>query len=213
MSLPSAEEVFGHESQNDAKVFIDDDGETWIVKSGSGTEGIEVVVFEVARDMFGGIVPETRLINIGGKRVSAQKYVEGTVANDMGPDLFRVVRSEEAIRDLGNMILMDYLLENADRHSNNWIVSGSRVVAIDNGNAFSGPILFQNALRVAQRCLLVDDCKWTPVLIDSISDTLSQLPTESPVEMANRWPEKIRHVAHLLGVWSMELERVCRVSR
>ena len=150
-------------------IGIEANGARWIIKQNTSEEYDEVIAYQLAQRFFEGIVPETHMILLEGGLASAQRMVTGKSAHDLEIDrtLYRKVRQSDTLRDLGNMIVMDFLIGNPDRHGNNWFVmENGRIAAIDNGFAaeeINMPI--QRALRPAYKSLLVDDCERTPTLI------------------------------------------------
>ena len=77
-----------------------------------------------------GVVPETSLIESGGKWYSLQNWVDNaTLGEDVGRGL--LLADQE---DAGRVQLLDMIMGNADRHERNWLLTADgRLVAIDNG--------------------------------------------------------------------------------
>lgn len=143
-------------------------GNRWVLRDGHD----EVAAYAVAAAVFDGIVPLTVQYD---EHRSAQMFVDGRTADELGPDLYMAVRSSErAILDIANMVVMDYVVGNSDRHSNNWLVTADgRVAAIDN-TVGAERITLRQALRPAYRALLVDDPDYTPTVIEGIMQALSR---------------------------------------
>ena len=112
----------------------------------------EVAAYRLDRDLLGfGVVPETLLIRWRGHEASLQKYIEGFQGKDLVPGVFdrkladwkyRVSELANRINmaSLLNMVVLDLIINNADRHSKNLIIDtiNNKIYAIDNSTSF-GP--------------------------------------------------------------------------
>lgn len=131
---------------------------------------------------------------------TAQIYIEGNVANDLGYELFDI--SKKSIKQLAGMICLDLILKNTDRHSNNWIVSkDEKIYAIDTsiGNE---DITIKEALRPAFRCLLINDYKYSNILANEI---LIYLNNFLKINKSKKVNESIEDVIQ----WKEDLSQLC----
>lgn len=213
--------------EDETRIGIERNGARWIIKYSTGEQYDEVIAYQLAQRFFDGIVPETHLIMLEGRLASAQRMVTGKSAHDLEADgsLYRRVRQSDTLRDLGNMIVMDFLIGNPDRHGNNWFVmENGRIAAIDNGFAaeeINMPI--QRALRPAYKSLMVDDCERTPTLIAICRSVLGKCDgqeTEAEsivIEYSDaqrhlflgRWQNRVDLLRQRLVKWTDELAEHC----
>ncbi|KKK98487.1 hypothetical protein LCGC14_2642280, partial [marine sediment metagenome] len=144
------------------------DGSLWIAKQTRTEERDEVFTYELAKSMFRSIVPETTVTNlprIGW--VSIQRKVSGIPAGRVDGLHGYMHGNEEMQADLVAMLVMDYLIGNPDRHSNNWfILHNDRLAAIDNGWAGEEPTMTLSAVfQPADLAGLVrDESLWPKML-------------------------------------------------
>lgn len=209
------------------RIGISPSGERWIIKFTTGEESDEVVVYHLAQAFFDGIVPETHLISLEGKVASAQRMVSGKSAHDLEAEgiLLEEVRNSKAMRDLANMVLLDYIIGNPDRHGNNWfIMENGHIAAIDNGFAaeeIDMPI--QRALRPVYKSLLTDDCASTPTLIAIMRGIIAKVDqqalkaetvclkysTAKTHALIGRWQERVDKFKLRISDWESELREHC----
>ena len=203
------------------------DNSRWIIKYGTSEQSDEVVAYQLAQKFFDGVVPETHLIELEGLLASAQRMVTGKSAHDLEAEgtLYAAVRQPLVIPDLANMVIMDFMIGNPDRHGNNWFVmNNGRIAAIDNGfaaNELDMPIT--RALRPVYKCLMDDDCARTPTLIASMHSIMGRLEGKeleaeqivfdysiSPQHMfMGRWQPRVEELRKRLNQWSRELDAHC----
>lgn len=209
------------------RIGIQANGSRWLLKLNTDEESDEVVVYQLAQRFFDGIVPETHMVDLNGKLCSAQRMVTGKTAHELEEEgtIYEIVRDSGIIQDLGNMIVMDFMIGNPDRHGNNWIVmDNGRIAAIDNGFAaqeLDMPI--NRALRPAWKCLMADDCARTPTLIGIIRSIISridgkeeeanQIVEEFSVEQRHlfigKWQFRVEELKLRVFQWSKELDQHC----
>lgn len=144
----------------------------WMMKF-SGRPGRAVAAYKLSERWFGGVVPETVGVEWGGALGSAQRIVGGTTAHRT-ENLHDAVRTRDGITDMANMVALDWMLGNPDRHGDNWMVSGGRIAAIDNEAHFKDPD-YRVVLAPVYRTLLHDDNDWTPMLLNAMWDTTDAL--------------------------------------
>ena len=171
----------------------------------------ELAVFDLASRFFDECVPLTYPI-FGADGHDARPCgfarfdVIGATAHELGDDLLRTVRTDRSIKGIADMVLLDLVTQNADRHGNNWLVGQHGAIwAIDNelamGNTHPGR---RWALRPAYRACLLDDMAWTRRFgdhlvrrIDMLSfdrrfgDALAELDLEFDVKAAREWASEI----------------------
>lgn len=213
--------------EDQTRIGIQENGARWIIKFSTSEEYDEVVAYQLAQKFFEGIVPETHLIQLGGRLASAQRMVSGKSAHDLEADgsLYWRVRQTDTLRDLGNMVVMDFLVGNPDRHGNNWFVmENGRIAAIDNGFAAEEiNIPFTKALKPAYKCLMVDDCSRTPTLISICNSVLARVDGQevtaegivleySQAQMhmfIGRWQNRVDYLRRMLTKWTDEIAEHC----
>jgi hypothetical protein len=138
-------------------IGTDEGGQRWVVRRGSD----ELVAYVIARRFFGGVVPETVRHGRGG---TAQLMMEGRTAHQLGDDLHDAVRqSRERLEGIASMACLDFVMQNGDRHGNNWLVTETGIAAIDTRRGLE-PLTMRAALRPAWRCGLVDDRVSGPIV-------------------------------------------------
>jgi len=131
---------------NESNRVVLSNGEQGIHKPGSGEQGWlanisggpmamrEVAAYRVDRELGFGTVPTTVQRTSNGKDGSFQRWVDNANPG-------RYYMSRGAIKpnatQLKRMKALDHVIGNLDRHGNNWLVSGKKPVAIDNGSSFA----------------------------------------------------------------------------
>lgn len=157
------------DSYSEVLIGVDSSSSKWIIKE--GTE--DLFAYAIAKKYFSNIVPETRRLDIDGVQFSCQKFVDAPTANRVGDSLLSRVRNYTTIFDIVDLICLDIVLKNSDRHSNNWLLSNSgHIYAIDNSLG-SDYISLTLALRPAWRTLLVDDPDYSFMFFNALSIKLS----------------------------------------
>lgn len=164
--------------RSEVRIGVELDGSRWILRDGRD----EILAFGLSEVYFGGVVPKT--IMIDGANATAQRVVAGRTADQCGEDLYMEVRSRmRRIRDLAGIVCLDLVMQNRDRHGNNWLLTDEGgLAAVDNEQGTQGPISLRQALRPAWRCLMVDDPDFTPALVASVHSMLDafRLDAEEP---------------------------------
>ncbi len=138
----------------------------------SDTAARELAVYDLALRYFDGVVPLTVATATG----TARLHVAGRTAHELGDDLLAAVRTDRGVRGIADMVLLDLLTRNADRHGNNWVVGTQGAIwAIDNELAFSDVRGGDWALRPAYRACLLDDPEWAPLFAGYLTRRLDVL--------------------------------------
>lgn len=93
----------------------------------------EVATYRIDRELGFGNVPTTVQRTVSGKDGSFQQWVPNA-----SPGWQHMERGsvKPNITQLKRMKALDHLIGNLDRHGNNWLVTGKKPVAIDNGASF-----------------------------------------------------------------------------
>lgn len=214
--------------EDQTRVGVTANGERWIVKVSTDEESDEVVSYKIAEAFFNGIVPDTRLIILEtGQKASAQRMVSGASAHDIEAlgKLPTMVRNPKALLDMANMVALDFMIGNPDRHGNNWfIMNNGRIAAIDNGFAaeeLDMPI--NRALRPVYKSLLIDDCKYSPMLLeimrkvaqnikgreDQAVEVCRQFSNSPKHALAGKWNRRVFDFVAGLDRWKVELQEHC----
>ncbi len=80
------------------------------------------------------LVPPTIIKKINGEIGSVQAFIPDA---DVGSMVSKEKKEENVIKEqLKSLWVFDLLVYNSDRHNKNWMISGERIIAIDNGLCF-----------------------------------------------------------------------------
>lgn len=130
-----------HRGINESYIVTHEDGTRGIFKPGAdmevGTAEAEVIAYEFSDSLGWGLVPETVMTEIDGKRGSEQRWIEDANAAKatFGPPHKQARGSMDAMR----MEAMDRAFQNFDRHTGNYLIgSDGKLWAIDNGASSFG---------------------------------------------------------------------------
>ncbi|KKM03675.1 hypothetical protein LCGC14_1772060, partial [marine sediment metagenome] len=202
------------------------DGSLWIAKKTGTEERDEIFVYLLAQKMFRGVVPETvpgYIPKIGW--VSMQRKVSGVPAGRVDGLHGYMHGNEEMQADLVSMIVMDYLVGNPDRHSNNWfLMHNDRLAAIDNGwageeNTLPLSAVFQPADLAG---LVRDEALWPKMLkmmLELINDLTGRgdearalaeeidINQKDAVDMVRLWEPKLQRLARFVQTEASKLQK------
>jgi hypothetical protein len=121
--------------------MTDDAGTRWVWKAVKGQQdgNSEVAAYEIAKLLGMDCVPPTRYEEFEGELGTAQQFVDGMLGSEWVSqhgsqtplDLLARSGAEDAV-------VLDFIIDNGDRHTGNWIVGerGWKLWAIDNGGIF-----------------------------------------------------------------------------
>ncbi len=202
------------------------DGSLWIAKKTGAEERDEVFVYELAKRLFRAIVPETTVADlpkIGW--VSAQRKVAGVPAGRVDGLHGYFHGNDEMMADLAAMLVLDYLIGNPDRHSNNWFVMhNDRLAAIDNGWAGEDLTMsFSDVFQPARLAGMMEDERLWPQLLRGIAALIQDLEgrgdevralaeavkidKKEAVEMVRLWEPKLASMAKLIRAEAGKVEK------
>jgi len=181
------------------------DGSLWIAKNTKTEERDEVFTYELARLMFRSIVPETTVTDlpkIGW--VSIQRKVSGVPAGRVDGLHGYFHGNDEMLADLVAMLVLDYLIGNPDRHSNNWFVlHNDRLAAIDNGWAGEDMAMsFADVFQPARLAGMMEDERLWPQLLKGIAVLIQDLEGRG---------DEVRALAEAIGIDKKEAVDMVRL--
>ena len=191
------------------------DGSLWIFKHTGTEERDEIFVYLLAQKMFRGIVPEVRpayVPKIGWG--SAMRKVSGIPAGRVDGLHGYMHGNEEMQADLVAMLVLDYLIGNPDRHSNNWfLMHNDRLAAIDNGWAGEETTLpLSTVFQPADLAGLVRDEALWPKMLKMMLVLINDLTGRG--DEARALAEKIdinqKDAVAMVRLWEPKLQRLAR---
>jgi len=204
------------------------DGSEWFYKVGVGEERDELFAYELAAMLFNEVVPEVRLADLGRGIGSIMRRVDGVQATRVD-GLHGYMHSNPAVLDdLANMVVLDFLTGNTDRHEGNWFLTHDvRIKAIDNGFVGRDPrIDFRRCLRPAKACGVYHDPDLWPEFLLKLAETAQDaagsgkevriladrvgLHAKEAIDLANLWEIKLQG---LLKAVQKELAQVGTISK
>ncbi len=124
---------------NTSILLEDENGTRWVwkpVRGESGQDGnSEVAAYEIAQVLGMDCVPPTRYEEFEGALGTAQQFVDGTLGAEWTARYGSQTALDILPRATEDVVVLDFIIDNYDRHTANWIVGEDRVWAIDNGGA------------------------------------------------------------------------------
>jgi len=192
------------------------DGSEWFYKVGVGEERDELFAYELAAYLFGEVVPEVRLADLGKGIGSIMRKVDGVQAKRVDGLHGYFHGNPNLLSDLANMVVMDFLTGNTDRHEGNWFMTNDgRIKAIDNGFVGYDPeIDFKRCLRPVRACGVYHDEELWPEFLLRLSEVSKEasghgrevrvladrvgLQAEEAVDLANLWEAKMDGLTHAI---------------
>jgi hypothetical protein len=148
-------------------------------------------------DLFFGfhLVPPTVIREIDGEVGSAQEFIQDA---EMGVAYyFEVTENPDLIREALKMDLFDYIINNADRSPDNWLVKDNRIVAIDHGICFYNNI---NPPRFEIPVEMVENIRGFLTNRESLEVLFELLLELVPQASINAFRERIRLLAEKLNI-------------
>lgn len=122
-----------------ATVLLEDEsGTRWVWKPVGDAQdnNSEVAAYEIAQVLGMDCVPPTRYETFDGELGTAQQFVDGTLGTEWTAEYGSQTVLDILPRGTEDAVVLDFIIDNDDRHTANWIVGeGRKVWAIDNGGA------------------------------------------------------------------------------
>jgi len=186
------------------------DGSEWFYKVGVGEERDELFAYELAALLFGNVVPEVRLADLGKGIGSIMRRVDGVQAKRVDGIHGYFHGNPALLDDMANMVIMDFLTGNTDRHEGNWFLQhDGRIKAIDNGFVGYDPeIDFRRCLRPVRASGVYHDEELWPDFLLRLAETAGDamghgkdvreladrvgLHAQEAVDLANLWEPKLQ---------------------
>jgi len=193
------------------------DGSEWFYKVGVGEERDELFAYELAALLFGGVVPEVRLADLGKGIGSIMRKVDGVQAKRVDGLHGYFHGNPNLLADMANMVVLDFLTGNTDRHEGNWFLTNDgRVKAIDNGFVGYDPnIDFRQCLRPVRACGVYHDEELWPEFLLKLADTAQEAAGHGKEvrELADRVGLQAEEAVHLANLWEVKMEGLTKALR
>jgi hypothetical protein len=186
------------------------DGSVWFHKVGVREERDELFAYELAQMMFGGIVPEVRLVDLGKGVGSMMRRVENGVQAANVDGIHGWAHGGDAfLHDMANMVILDFLAGNTDRHEGNWfVVADGHIRAIDNGFTGKMPAIpMLRCLRPAKFAGIYRDPDLWPRMLLQMAEVAraAQGRGREVRELADRVGLHGEEAAALVELWEAKL--------
>ncbi len=194
------------------------DGSLWIAKKTKTEERDEVFTYELAKLMFRSIVPETTVADLPKVGwVSIQRKVAGVPAGRVDGLHGYMHGNDEMLADLAAMLVLDFLIGNPDRHSNNWfLLHNDRLAAIDNGWAGEDLTMsFADVFQPARLAGMMEDERLWPQLLRGINVLIQELAGRGDEVRALAEAIKIdrKEAVEMVRLWEPKLESMAKLIR
>jgi len=120
--------------------------------------------------------------------------------------------SEAILNDLANMVILDFLIGNTDRHEGNWFVTNAgRIMAIDNGFAGKDPLVpMKRCLRPVKASGVYHDPDLWPKFLLAM-DTVAEVAEghgHEVRELSDRIGFHAQEAKDLANLWEIKLARL-----
>lgn len=193
------------------------DGSEWFYKVGVGEERDELFAYELAALLFGEVVPEVRLADLGKGIGSIMRKVDGVQAKRVDGLHAWMHTSDAILHDLANMTILDFLIGNTDRHEGNWFLQhDGRIRAIDNGFAGADPqIDFRRCLRPVRAAGVYHDPDLWPKFLLAMDETAEEAEGHGREvrELADRTGLQAREAKELVDLWEIKIAGLRKAIR
>ncbi len=186
------------------------DGSEWFYKVGVKEERDELFAYELSQLLFGSVVPEVRLVDLGKGIGSMMRRVNGVAAGHVDGIHGYFHGGSDLLRDLANIVVLDFLVGNTDRHEGNWFVThDGRLAAIDNGFVGYQPAIpMQRCLRPAKFAGVYKDPELWPQFLVYMAEIVREAKGRGREVriMADRVGLNSREAEALVDLWELKLD-------